>query len=125
REGVEKSVLLDAISEGILQLDSAGRLVRANPAARALLGLSDGAIGKPIAAHIRQAQLRGLLEQAAAGRGIAAAEIALDDRRVIVSARPLAGAAGNAGGTVVAFVDLTEVRRLENVRRDFVANVSH
>jgi two-component system, OmpR family, phosphate regulon sensor histidine kinase PhoR len=125
REGAEVGVLLDAISEGILQLDSAGRVVRANPAARALLGLSQRAIGEPIANHIRQAGLRRLLERAVAGASIPAAEIALEDHRIIVSAHPLSAAGDRTGGSVVAFVDLTQVRRLESVRRDFVANVSH
>ncbi|MGH7464625.1 MAG: sensor histidine kinase [Longimicrobiales bacterium] len=125
REGAEVAVLLDSISEGILQIDSGGRVVRANPAARSLLGLHQRAVGQPIATHIRHAALRRILERAVAGSAIPAAEIALEDRRVIVSARPLTASGDPAGGTVVAFVDLTEVRRLESVRRDFVANVSH
>jgi two-component system, OmpR family, phosphate regulon sensor histidine kinase PhoR len=125
REGAEVAVLLDAISEGILQVDSAGRVVRANPAARRLLALSGAALGQPLAAHVRHAELRRILARAVAGNTIPAAEIALDERRIIVSARPLAETADSSGGTVIALVDLTEVRRLESVRRDFVANVSH
>lgn len=125
REGAEVAVLLDAVSEGILQVDSAGRVVRANPAARRLLGLSDRAVGQPIATHIRHAELRRMLARAVEGSTIPAAEIALEDRRIIVSARPLSVTGDRSGGSVVALVDLTEVRRLESVRRDFVANVSH
>ncbi|HSK17922.1 MAG TPA: ATP-binding protein [Longimicrobiales bacterium] len=125
REGAEVAVLLDAISEGILQIDSGGRVVRANPAARRLLGLSSRTAGQPIATHIRHAELRRMLERAIAGSTIPAAEIAMEGRRIIVSARPLAPSGDGSGGTLVAFVDLTEVRRLESVRRDFVANVSH
>ena len=125
REGAEIAVLLDAISEGILQLDRGGRIVRANPAARTLLGMSSRAVGQPVATHIRHAELRRLLERAVGGDVIPAAEIALDERRIIVSARPLTTARHPAGGTVATFMDLTQVRRLESVRRDFVANVSH
>ncbi|MBR9988621.1 MAG: PAS domain-containing protein, partial [Gemmatimonadetes bacterium] len=89
REGAEVGVVLDAISEGILQIDSGGRVVRANPAARALLGLSQRAIGQPIATHIRQAGLRRILERAVAGAAIPAVEISLEDRRIIVSSHPL------------------------------------
>jgi two-component system, OmpR family, phosphate regulon sensor histidine kinase PhoR len=64
--------------------------------------------------------MRRLLERATAGESIPAAELALEDHRLIVSARPLSDA-----GAVIALVDLTELRRLEGVRRDFVANVSH
>ncbi|HEX2166705.1 MAG TPA: ATP-binding protein [Longimicrobiales bacterium] len=125
REGEEVAVLLDAISEGILQLDSDGRVMRANPAARRLLGLPSAEGGQPVATHIRHADLRRLLARAVAGNTIPAAEIALDERRIIVSARPLTARGDRSGGSVVALVDLTEVRRLESVRRDFVANVSH
>lgn len=120
REAAEVSVLLDTISEGILQLDREGRVVRANPAARALLGLPRRAIGEPVAAHIRHAGLRRLLERATAGEVIPAAELALEEQQLIFTARPL-----EDSGSVVAFVDLTLLRRLESVRRDFVANVSH
>jgi signal transduction histidine kinase len=126
RGGAEVSAFLDAISEGILQLDAAGRIVRANPRARSLLRLGRQGVGLPAATQIRNADLRALLDRALAGTPVDATEIALDDRRLLVSARPLAdGGAAGTGGAVIAFVDLTEVRRLESVRRDFVANVSH
>jgi two-component system, OmpR family, phosphate regulon sensor histidine kinase PhoR len=126
RSSAEVSVLHDAILDGILQLGAGGRIVRANPAARALLRLTQASIGEPVATHVRNAELRRVLERAAAGEPVRAAEVALDDRRVFVSARPLAGLAELSGsGAVVAFTDITELRRLEGVRRDFVANVSH
>ncbi|HSJ10913.1 MAG TPA: ATP-binding protein [Longimicrobiales bacterium] len=115
------SVLLDAISEGIVQLDANGRVVRANPAARALLNL-DRDSSAPVAAQVRQVELRRIFERAAAGGGPESVEITHADRRVLVSARPIRDA---ERGAVVSFIDLTEVRRLEGVRRDFVANVSH
>lgn len=123
-ERQQLNVLLDAISEGILRLDAEGRVTRANGAALALLGLDGDIRDRPVATLVRHAELRRILELAAAGRTIAGSEIALDDRRLLVSARPLPPATGEAGA-VVAFVDLTELRRLEGVRRDFVANVSH
>jgi two-component system, OmpR family, phosphate regulon sensor histidine kinase PhoR len=125
REGAEVAAMLDTISEGILRLDADGRVLRANPAARELLGLGDAGIGQLVATRVRHAELRRALIDAARGTGAAATEITLDDRRLLLSARPLAAAADGGGGAVVAFVDLTEVRRLESVRRDFVANVSH
>src|SRR5205823_10695831 len=47
-------------------------------------------------------------------------ELKLDERTLLVSARPLPD-----GGAVLAVLDLTTRRRLETIRRDFVANVSH
>lgn len=119
------SILLDAISEGIVQLDASGRVVRANPAARQLLNL-DSVAGGPVAAQIRHVELRRIFQAAAAGSSAQAVEITHRDRRLLVSARPIRDVAGGGGaGAVVSFIDLTEVRRLEGVRRDFVANVSH
>jgi two-component system, OmpR family, phosphate regulon sensor histidine kinase PhoR len=126
RSAAEVAILLDAISDGILQLDGDAVIIRANPAARALLRLPATAIGQPVGRYVRHAELRPMLQRSAAGEAIQPHEVNLDDRRLFVSARPLVGHAALAGGgAVIAFVDLTELRRLESVRRDFVANVSH
>jgi len=119
--------LLDSISEGIVQLDEGGRIVRANPAARALLGLNAASTGVAIATVVRHVELRAVLQRAGAGETVDSAEVIYHDRRLLVSARPMrnAPAPGTRGGAVVSFIDLTEIRRLESVRRDFVANVSH
>jgi signal transduction histidine kinase len=125
----ELALLLNSVSEGILQVDAEGRIVHANPAARTLLGLRGTGGRQPVAALIRNADLRGLIERAADGANVPACEVTLDDRRLLVAARPLGGVQLGEGkslaGAVVAFTDLTEIRRLEGVRRDFVANVSH
>jgi signal transduction histidine kinase len=60
------------------------------------------------------------VESALAGATTPPEEVALHDRTVAVASRPLA-----TGGAVVTVLDLTVLRRLETIRRDFVANVSH
>jgi two-component system, OmpR family, phosphate regulon sensor histidine kinase PhoR len=119
------AIMLDAISDGILHVNGQGRVLRFNPAAAALLGVDASAVGEPVEKLVRHSELRGILQRAAAGAAVGAAEIALDERRLLVSARPMNDAGGDADGAVVVFVDLTQLRRLEGVRRDFVANVSH
>ena len=125
----ELALLLNSVSEGILQVDAEGRIVHANPAARALLGLRGPSGRQPVAALVRNAELREVIERAANGANVPACEVTLEDRRLLVAARPLGGVQLGEGesltGAVVAFSDLTEIRRLEGVRRDFVANVSH
>lgn len=120
RQQSELAALVEAVSEGIIQVDAAGRIERANHASRHLLGLPAGILGRPIAAMIRNEPLRAVVERGATGEPTAGAEVALDDRRLLVSVSPQPG-----GGTVVTLVDLTDLRRLEEVRRDFVANASH
>jgi signal transduction histidine kinase len=123
QETADVRVVLHTVTDGIVQLDAAGRIVRTNPAADMLLSLSKGATGQPIATLVRNVELRTLLQQAA--RADTSAEIAINDRRLFVSARRLEGDGGGPAGLVIALADLTELRRLEGVRRDFVANVSH
>lgn len=113
--------LLESGTEGLLQVNAQGRIVHVNGAARELLGLPPHAHGESITTLVRQADLRDLIVSTVAGETPAPRELDLDDRQLLVIGRVLP----NAGGAVVAILDLTEVRRLEAVRRDFVANVSH
>jgi two-component system phosphate regulon sensor histidine kinase PhoR len=64
--------------------------------------------------------LEPIFQRVLAGETVADREISLGDRTYLLNARPLP-----AGGSVVVLHDLTRLRRLETVRRDFVANVSH
>ena len=120
RERAELAALVDAVSEGILQVDGAGRIVRLNPAAGSLLGLPADAIGRTAASLVRNADLRRALEDGREGGRTAVREIAVDERRLLIAVTPLA-----PGGAVATIVDLTDLRRLEEIRRDFVANASH
>ncbi len=127
RERHELALLAQSVSEGILLVGAGGRILHANPAARSLLVLPADFRGKPLAGMVRQRELRRMVEAALAGEA-PTAELDLDDRRLLVVTRRIT--AEDAGGPssdgfVVSLVDLTQVRRLEGVRRDFVANVSH
>jgi two-component system phosphate regulon sensor histidine kinase PhoR len=120
QERSELASLVEAVSEGIIQLDGDGRVVRLNRASQELLGLPEDAVGRPVAALFRNPELRQVMERAAAGKGTAATEVVVDEQRILVSA-----ASDPRGGAVATLVDLTDLRRLEEVRRDFVANASH
>ena len=111
--------LIESLEEGVLALDQRGDVVRINERARALLNVSQPL---PIAlAHLpREPVLRGAIADALAGDATTPHEVSLFDRTVSVSARPLP-----TTGAVVTVLDLTVLRRLETIRRDFVANVSH
>jgi signal transduction histidine kinase len=113
------TAVLESLEEGVLAVDERGMVVRMNRRARALL---DVAAPLPFPRDLlpRDAVLRGAVEQAMGGDASPPAEVSLHDRTVAIGARPLATA-----GAVVTVLDLTVLRRLETVRRDFVANVSH
>ncbi|HUG26653.1 MAG TPA: ATP-binding protein, partial [Gemmatimonadales bacterium] len=119
-EQAESAALVDAMVEGVLASDGRGRVVRANPAARRLLGYAHDEPLPMLSELFRLKAAREVVEAARAGAVIRDHELELDDQTVLVSARPLP-----TGGVVIVLHDLTPVRRLEAVRRDFVANVSH
>jgi two-component system phosphate regulon sensor histidine kinase PhoR len=115
----EMQALIDAMAEGVVALTEDARILRTNRAARALLALPQSALFAPVGAMVRHPDLRDLLEESVV-KPFRAREIALGDRHLIISARLL-----DQGGSVVTFLDVSEMRRLEQVRRDFVANASH
>ena len=116
----EMQALIDSMSEGVLAVDPDGTVLRANPAARRIFGLEDGFRGGPPEEVARQRDFRRLVRRAAAGEPIAPTELTRDAEHILVTAEPLP-----RGGGVMVFLDITELRSLEGVRKDFVANVSH
>ena len=117
--------ILDGMQEGVLVLDKDGRVVMMNPALRQMLLLGADAKGKLLIEVVRHADLHDLVKRARAGRTTAMSEIDLPGikpRRLLTHATALAG---EAGALLAVCVDVTDLRRLESLRRDFVANVSH
>src|SRR6185369_6886575 len=102
-----------------------GRLLMVNAALRAMLLIPQDSNGKHLLEVVRHAELEALVTQARTKQSTALGEIELGGikpRRLLVHATPLAG---ETGGLLAVFVDVTDLRRLESLRRDFVANVSH
>jgi two-component system phosphate regulon sensor histidine kinase PhoR len=119
RERDEMQALIDAMAEGVVALTEDARILRTNRAGRALLHLPHESWFAPVGALVRHPELRDLLEESVV-RPFRQREVTLGDRHLIMSAQLL-----DQGGAVVTFLDVTEMRRLEQVRRDFVANASH
>jgi two-component system, OmpR family, phosphate regulon sensor histidine kinase PhoR len=119
--------VLESITEGIIQVDAGARFVSVNAAARQMLGLPSDLRGQSVRAVVRHPELRSCIERAATGVSFQPVEVTLDDRHLLISPHRyrLDAFTDETSGAVIAIVDLTEFRRLENVRRDFVANVSH
>jgi signal transduction histidine kinase len=111
--------LIDCMAEGVVALTDDARVLRTNRALRDLLQLPEFPQFAPVGTVIRNAELRDLLEESVT-RPVEAREVRLDHRHLIVTSRLL-----DQGGAVTTLLDVTEIRRLEQVRRDFVANASH
>ncbi|HLV25779.1 MAG TPA: ATP-binding protein [Gemmatimonadales bacterium] len=110
---------MESLNEGIIALDERGQVVRINATARRLLGSTDPT-PFPSERLPRDRALREALAAALAGTSTDGLQVSVLGYTLTITARPLAG-----GGAVLAAYDLTRLRQLETVRRDFVANVSH
>ncbi len=127
---LERRALLDGMSEAVLSLDGNLAINLANPAAAALFGLPapEAAIGKSLLAASRSTELESAAKEAVARGERFETELALygeGERWFQVVASPLRSLGGGDSGLVLVLNDITRLRRLERIRRDFVANVSH
>jgi len=126
------SRILDGMQEGVLLLDKDGKVALMNPSLREMLLLRADVIGQPLLEVVRHAELKELLDRARTTRKTCSGEVelgGLKPRRLLVRGTAFvptgAGAGDHAGGLLAVFFDVTDIRRLESLRRDFVANVSH
>jgi two-component system, OmpR family, phosphate regulon sensor histidine kinase PhoR len=127
-QGRRLAAVLDALPEAVLALDPSLRLASANRAAAALFGLGPSAEGRSLLEAARSTELQELAERCLSTGAAAGADICLylpSERSFAATAAPILGPGGEIGGLVLVLGEVTEMRRLERVRRDFVANVSH
>jgi two-component system phosphate regulon sensor histidine kinase PhoR len=120
--------ILDALDDGVLLLDGAGRLLLANPAARSWFGLPDDLRpGLPVKRVLGVPQVSLLAERAAAERApvVGTLTMVFPEPRTLAMRAFLLADRGPTGRIVVTMTDITQRRRLEVLRRDFVANASH
>jgi two-component system phosphate regulon sensor histidine kinase PhoR len=113
------SALVETLNEGVIAITPSHEVVRINETGRRLLS-----IDRPLPFGIdylpRESTLRTAISLALTGTETEPEEVVIDGNTMSLTARPLVN-----GGAVVALFDLTAIRKLEAVRRDFVANVSH
>jgi two-component system, OmpR family, phosphate regulon sensor histidine kinase PhoR len=119
-ERAETQTLIDSMVEGVIALTPAGEVRRVNPAASRMFALPSNPRGLPSEAVARRPAFLGLVKRALAGEAVPAIELTADGRALLATGHPLPD-----GGAVLVFLDVSELRRLEGVRRDFVANASH
>lgn len=118
--------LLAGMIEGVVVVNRDGRVHVANPAAARILGATPPLVGRTVAETIRHPGARAAVEKAMRDGSVGELSFettAADPRAVELNVRPLDPAAG--GGAVAVLHDVTHLRRLETMRRDFVSNVSH
>ncbi|MEC9489260.1 MAG: ATP-binding protein [Halanaerobium sp.] len=129
QEKSKAEAILTSMVDGLIAVNSRRKVVMLNPAARELLRIpGDDLIGRDIIEVVRHHRIDGLLHQLFQQKGDISEEITLqrEDRKILrCHLTPIYSEKGNIAGAVILFTDITELRRLEQVRKDFVANVSH
>jgi two-component system, OmpR family, phosphate regulon sensor histidine kinase PhoR len=134
RERNRSSAILRSMVEGVAVVDAEERLVFCNRAFSEIWNLDAAAVeGRPVIEAVRNSDLLGLIRRALRGEEGLRSDIAMgivQHRNFSVTATPVQALEGalagdKPSGAVVVLHDVTELRRLERVRHDFVANVSH
>lgn len=120
--------VLDGMDEGVLVTDQNGVITLFNPALNKMFGLDRSGLGLSVLEGIRNKPLHDLVDRVLKNGKAAAQEIKIlvntHEQSLSIHTAPLRSSDG-ISGSVSVFYDLTEYRRLENMRKEFVANVSH
>jgi two-component system phosphate regulon sensor histidine kinase PhoR len=126
RDRGRTDAILSAMDDGVLAVDHQGSVILANPSLVRGLELQE-ALGRHYLEVIRQREVGALIEQVlrTGERREIEVELLHLGRAYAITAAPFPGAEGTPHGAVLTFHDATQRRRLERVRRDFVANASH
>jgi two-component system phosphate regulon sensor histidine kinase PhoR len=126
RDHARMEAILAGMIEGVIVVDPQGRLQLVNDAARRMLKLDDLALGRHYVESIRHPAIAELVAAALSGGPTEALQLSPPrdpSRTIMARATPAAG--GASQGAVLVLHDITDLRRADQIRRDFVANVSH
>jgi two-component system phosphate regulon sensor histidine kinase PhoR len=127
RESEQLQAVLGSMVDGVLVVGGEGHVILANPRLRELLDFWGPIVERPWFEIIRDPEAETAIREAMASRDLVVAEF----NRVGAAGRVLLlhavgfPADGPRAGTVAVFHDVTEMRRIDQIRRDFIANASH
>ncbi len=129
QQRAEQEAVLASMAEGVVAVDPSERVIAVNRAASSMLGIEpENVRGRPVQEVIRNTGIHKLVAASLESETPVEREFVLTSGpEMFVQARgtALRDEYGNRAGAVVVLNDMTRMRRLENMRRDFVANVSH
>ncbi|MBA4149340.1 MAG: PAS domain-containing protein [Verrucomicrobia bacterium] len=124
----EQQVLFNSMVEGVLLLDQQHRIRLANRAFRELFGIREEVQGKTILETLRSHEMDDVVERVAVEGHVLGLELqppGLQECVLQVNASAVNDVLGKQQGTILVFHDLTQLKKLERTRQEFVANVSH
>src|SRR4030066_758578 len=119
--------ILMNMSDGLMLTDLNGRILLSNSAVKNLFGIESSIEGKTVMEALRKAELVDLIDRVVETKEGISREIEVTYPKelfLMVTAAPYS-IKGELSGAVLAFHDITGLRQLEDIRKDFVANVSH
>ncbi len=129
RQREEMTTVFESMSEGILAIEDTGHIILVNGAAKSLLAITRDVHGSPIEAVVRNAELLDVIRETKEADGPLEREVRVrDDANTESLLQVYAVRISEDGqdiGVLLVFRDITRIRQLEVVRRDFIANVSH
>jgi len=117
--------IFSAMQDALLLVDSNRQVILTNETFRKLFDAPEIPLTTALLEIVRDPTLDRLLTDAFHGMGPVRSELALDQSQVELHAVATKNEAGQITGALVLFHDITELKRIDQVRRDFVANVSH
>jgi two-component system phosphate regulon sensor histidine kinase PhoR len=131
RQQNEQQAVFTAMLEGVIAFDISGKCLTLNKAAAKMLGLdASKSVGQTVGELIRNSDLQMFIQTALQSiqpteQFIVMARPGGQELNIQASASPLLDSSSDNMGSLIVLNDLTRIYRLEQVRRDFVANVSH
>lgn len=125
----EVEAVLSSMAEGVLAIDEQERIFRINKAAADMLTVRQSEVlGKNLQSTVRNSDIQHLLAESLCQDEPVTGDVTIyewPEKYFQITSSVIKNAAGRKIGAVAVFNDVTQMRKLENVRRDFVANVSH
>ena len=118
------ATVFTAMQDGLLVVDADRRITLLNQAGQRLFGLTAYTRGAPLFETLRDPTIDQIITEAVKSGEAVQREVSIADRQLETNAVPMKNA-DTVAGAVVLFHDITELRRADQIRRDFVANVSH
>ena len=129
REKSERDAIFAALAEGVIVLDRQDNVIDINTAARQIFKLKDEPCGLPVSGIIRNLEISAFIEKLKKEGAPVEAEFPVQlpsgDKQLRVRGTRLKWSEDKASGILLVIYDMTQLRKLENFRRDFVANESH
>lgn len=129
RQRNESQAVLSSMMEGMMALDMEERIIQANGAAASLLNLSANRLqGRRVQEIMRSRQLQRMIQTTLSSGSATEGDVVLyqyDERVLNMHCSPLFDSDGQRMGILLVMNDVTQLRRLESMRSDFAANVSH